>query len=86
MVDVKTTNPLTPVFSIWPSMVELAADIDESHWTVNKWWQRKRIPQDYWGKIVVAAKRKGKHLSADDLLAAHTPVKTPARKTAVACK
>lgn len=62
---------LEKLFEIWDSATELAGDIGESHWAVQKWKQRGRIPSDAWPRVISAARRKGKKLSADDLLVMH---------------
>lgn len=59
------------IFCIWETLPEMAADVDESHWTVSKWKQRDSIPQEYWAAVVDAAAKKGRKLSADDLLRMH---------------
>lgn len=62
---------LEKLFGIWDSMTEFATEVGESHWTVLKWKQRQRIPSDAWPKVISAANRKGKNVSAGDLLAMH---------------
>lgn len=69
IVHVKTVND---VFGFWPSLDEMAADIGETHWAVKKWRTRKRIPNKAWAKVIEGAKRKGKRLTAADLLAMHS--------------
>lgn len=73
------------LFSLWASVSDMAADVGETVWAVAKWKQRKRIPQHSWPAVIDAANRKGKRISADDLLAMHAhrskaPVETAACK------
>jgi hypothetical protein len=60
------------LFSFWKTVPELADEIGASHWTVQKWKQRRRIPVDAWAAVILAAKKKGKDLTTDDLLAMHS--------------
>ncbi len=46
------------VIDLWPSPIELAADIGEDVELVRKWRQR-RIPAEYWVPIVEAAEKRG---------------------------
>ena len=59
------------VFSCWDSLPAMAADVQVSAGRVKKWWQRKRIPNAHWPALIAALNRKGKKLSADDLLVMH---------------
>jgi hypothetical protein len=47
---------------------------------VKKWWQRERIPNRAWPEVLSAVRRKGKKLSADDLLVMHA--KRPSSQSA----
>lgn len=67
------------VFRIWDSTVDMADDVGESHWTVSKWKQRKRIPQSAWMAVVQAAQRRGKKLTAENLLLMHGALSPSAR-------
>lgn len=69
-------STISDLFKLWGTIQEMADAVDESHWTVAKWKQRKSIPSGAWPKVISAARRKGKKLSADDLLSMH---ESPAR-------
>ena len=56
-------SSIDEVFSIWPSLAEMARDLGVKYYTVTKWWQRKRIPPESWNAVVAAAKRKGSRVS-----------------------
>ena len=71
MRGVKQHISIDLFFGWFESIPELADLVDESHWTVSKWKQRRSIPSEYWAAVIRAAKTKGKDLSADDLLAMH---------------
>jgi hypothetical protein len=76
-------STITNLFGLWKTIPEMAEAIGESHWTVEKWKQRRRIPNGYWPAVISAARLKGKRLTADDLLAMHStkaPVKAAAYK------
>lgn len=64
-------STITDVFKIWGSLAEMAEAIGRGHWTVQKWSQRKSIPSDAWPEVISAARRKGKKLSAEQLLSMH---------------
>jgi hypothetical protein len=63
---------LKTVFDWWDDEpAALASDIGQKYETVKKWRQRSRIPDEHWPALILAARAKGKELSADDLLAMH---------------
>ena len=56
------------VIGLWPSVDELATDLDRKPNTVQQWKSRNRIPADEWHGLVRAAQRRGiKGVSADVL-------------------
>jgi hypothetical protein len=63
---------LGDVFDCWDSLTEMASDTGFPPERVKKWWQRERIPNKHWPEVMSALRRKGKKLSADDLLVMHT--------------
>jgi hypothetical protein len=66
---------LSDIFDCWETIPEMATDVGVHEWNVSKWKQRGSIPRDAWTPVLAALKRKGKKLSADDLLAMHTRVR-----------
>jgi len=52
------------IFGIWPSLAELARDLDVEYQTVAKWSQRGRIPPESWDAVISAARRKRVVVSA----------------------
>jgi hypothetical protein len=68
--DVKSLA-LKTVFDWWDDDSSLAADVSQNRETVKKWRQRSRVPDEHWPALILAAKAKGKDLSADMLLAMH---------------
>jgi len=64
-------NTIDDIFKCWDTIAQMAEAVGEGQWKVQKWKQRGRIPQDSWAAVITAAKRKGKHLSADKLLSMH---------------
>lgn len=61
------------VFGCWDTVPEMASDVGVPEARAKKWRQRKRIPHSAWPSLMAALKRKGKDVSADDLLAMHAP-------------
>ncbi len=82
----RMSKSLDDVFGWWESIPAMAAAVGESHWTVQKWKTRERIPDTYWTSVIGAAKKIGKQLSADDLLLMHNPPKRPSASRAQACE
>lgn len=74
------------LFGFWESIPEMASEVGVTHWTANKWWQRGRIPQEYWPELVTAAGRKGKKLRTDDLLAMHAKRRRGSSSAARECR
>lgn len=62
---------LKSVFDWWDDDDALASDVGQKRETVKKWRQRGRIPNEHWPALILAAKAKGKNLSADALLSMH---------------
>jgi hypothetical protein len=52
------------VFSIWPSLAEMARDLDVDYQRLAKWSQRGRIPPESWDAVISAARRKRVAVSA----------------------
>jgi uncharacterized protein YjcR len=51
-------NTFKDVIDQWPSVDDLATDLDEKPATVRKWKQRDSIPADRWALLLVAAKNR----------------------------
>ena len=63
---------LDRLFKSWETVTEMAADVEKPRATVEKWQKRESIPSSAWPAVIKALKRKGKNISAVDLLAMHT--------------
>ena len=72
------------IFSCWDTVPDMADDVGVSCWRAKKWKARKRIPHSAWPSVMDAVKRKGKDLTADDLLAMHAAKGTRRRSPNVA--
>jgi hypothetical protein len=46
------------IFSIWPTLADMARDLGKEYQTVAKWSQRGRIPPESWDLVIKAASRK----------------------------
>lgn len=56
---------------MWPSLVDLASDIEVPADRVKKWPQRGSIPPEYWPSMIAAAAKRGRELTAEHLMNAH---------------
>jgi hypothetical protein len=63
---------LGDIFGCWDTLTEMASDTGHPVERVKKWRQRDQIPNKAWPDVLSAVRRKGKKLSADDLLVMHT--------------
>lgn len=54
----------------WPSIVDLARDLDLPYDTVRNWHRpgRENIPAEYWLAIIAAGRKRKIKLCADDFL------------------
>lgn len=77
-------NTVSDVLDLFPSLVQLAADIGESQWKVIKWKKRKSIPPEYWSAICDAATEIGKSLTVNDLMRVHAASRAAASAAASA--
>jgi hypothetical protein len=59
---------LRDIFEIWPSIKDMAADLNEKYDTVKRWRNRSRIPSDVWPRIIEKAARKERLVTAAQLL------------------
>lgn len=56
------------IIELWPSVDDLARELIEKFATVYSWKRKKRIPVEYWKKIIKLAKKRDVTLTADILL------------------
>jgi hypothetical protein len=61
----------TQILNNWPSVATLAADMDVSIHTAQKWRTRGRIPSRHWDKLLKKAAQRKYPVQAADLIAAH---------------
>ncbi|AYE85078.1 hypothetical protein [Sulfitobacter sp. D7] len=55
------------ILKIWPTMSELAKDIDKPYSTVAAWKARGKIPADHDFVLIDAAKKRGESLTLEQL-------------------
>ena len=67
------------VFGIWPDTSTMALEIGEKPDTVYRWSLKRRIPETAWREVITAAFKRGRKLTADDLLTANAPMKQRGR-------
>jgi hypothetical protein len=72
-LDISRFESIEGVFQIWKSLADMARDLDVAYYTVTKWWQRRRIPNEAWNAVIAAAAKKGRSISAIDLNQLNTP-------------
>ena len=54
----------------WPSLADLARDLDMPYATVRNWSrpERAEIPHKYWRNLIKVGKKRGISLGADDFI------------------
>ena len=62
------------IFQIWPSIGQMATDINELEDTVYRWKRRGRIPEEAWPRIIEKAAKYEKLVTASQLLTLNGPV------------
>ena len=55
------------IFTIWPRLSDLAADLDKPYPTVAAWKQRGSIPAQYDVALIQAARLRGRDLTFEQL-------------------
>lgn len=72
------------IIGLWPSADAMAAEIGAGVAAARKWWQRDRIPDDWWAAVLAAPRVKAANITADVMvsLAARVPVDAPAEARA----
>ena len=53
------------VIGLWPSIAELADELGEKPFTVEKWRTRNRVPDRAWKRLAVAAKARKLPVTTD---------------------
>jgi hypothetical protein len=64
----KRIDSFADIVRQWPSMGEMAADMQQQYDTIRKWRDRDSIPSAMWFDLLRAAKRRKIVLSAEDLI------------------
>ncbi len=67
------------IFQLWDSPTDFAKAISRKPDTVRKWKKFRRIPQDAWPDVILAAALKGCELTVEDIIAANAPMKQRGR-------
>jgi hypothetical protein len=57
------------IISLWPSQEAMAADVGAGVAAVRKWWQRDRIPDEWWSSVLGTMTAKLAGLTAEKLVA-----------------
>jgi hypothetical protein len=55
------------IFTIWPTLSDLAADLRKPYTTIQSWVHRNSIPARYDLELIEAAKRRGADLTLQQL-------------------
>lgn len=53
------------VIELWPSREAMAAELGAKSHAVSKWWQRDRIPSEWWHPVLASPVAKDAGLSSD---------------------
>lgn len=66
------------VFSIWPTLAEMARDLGAPYPTVQSWHRRGGIPIRRFPDVVAAARKRGSDLTMEGLVALYIASKDAA--------
>lgn len=64
----KHIKSFADVVNQWPSMGDMAADMQANYDTIRKWRDRNSIPSSMWFEVLRAAKRRRIELDAESLI------------------
>ena len=64
----KPPTTVRAIIAMWPTMTDLAEDIEVEYNTVQKWKERERIPSEHFQALLDAAKKRRIKLKAEDLI------------------
>lgn len=65
---------LDDIFAIWPSLREMAKDLESLEDTVYRWKQRGRIPEDVWPLIIAKAAEREQLVTASQIMKFNAPI------------
>jgi hypothetical protein len=65
---------LDDIFRIWPSIKDMADDINQLPDTVSRWKLRRRIPEDAWPKIIERAAAREQLVTASQIMKLNAPI------------
>lgn len=55
------------IINLWPSLGELASDVDQDREVVRLWQKRNRIPNRHWASIAAAARKRRLGVTVEEL-------------------
>lgn len=61
------------IFQIWPTTADLAREVNQNYDTVRKWKEHGRIPATAWRAVIIAAAKRERIISVDDLMRTVVP-------------
>ncbi len=64
------------IFGIWPTVRDMADATGDKANTVSKWKAKGRIPEDAWERVIAAAARAGRCITAQNIFDFNGPLKT----------
>lgn len=64
---------LRDIFEIWPSIKDMADDLNEKYDTVKRWRTRGRIPSTAWPRLIERAAHREQLITATQLLRLNKP-------------
>ena len=62
-------NSFRDVIALWPSPDVMASDVGAPVTAVRKWWQRDRIPAEWWHSVLASDVARSAEISAEALAA-----------------
>lgn len=78
--DMSQITSFRSVIELWPSREAMASDLRIGASAVSKWWQRNRIPPEWWSAVIETDRAGSANVTAETLttLAAREPAEARA--------
>lgn len=52
LISVGMVDSFRSIIDLWPTRIAMASDVGGAAGEVSKWWQRDKIPDRWWARVV----------------------------------